>query len=372
MSFDLTPLDLATLSTAAQRALGPGPGRMMASKGMMPLPPADQVAVLYQLSLDTDISISGAARATANGLPEKLLVGTLADTKLDQRVLHFFAGMFADRQAVFDAIVLNPKIADQTIAVLAQKGGAREVDQIAQNEQALLRHPEIIAAMYMNRKARMSTIDRVVELAVRNNVKVPGIACWEEIARALMSDGPSTAEDDAIFQAATAEKGDDSLLTQGDAEAVISEEEAVAVLEKVAKTKVPLDKASVPAKIRLATLGDGPTRATLIRDPLKIVAMAAIKSPGVTESEAARYAANASLPEEVIRHISQKREWTKMYGIKVSLCRNPKTPIPESTKLLPFLREKDLTNISKSRGVPSAVVSQARKLIMQRRGGDKK
>ncbi len=373
MSLELTPLDPQSLSAAAQRALGPGPGRMMASKGMLPLPPADQVAVLYQLSLDGDISISGAAKATANSLPEKLLVGTLADTTLDPRVLHFFAGMFADRPAVFDAIVLNPTIADQTIAVLAQKGGAREVDQIAQNEQALLRHPEIIAAMYMNRKARMSTIDRVVELAVRNEVKVPGIACWDEIARALLSDGPSSPDDDALVAGATSEYSDDAALMQGDADAVISEEEAAAAIEKAAaKAKVPLDKASVPAKIRMATLGDGPMRAQLIRDPLKIVAVAAIKSPAVTDSEAARYAANASLAEEVIRYISQKREWTKLYGVKVSLCRNPKTPIPESTKLLPFLREKDLTNISKSRGVPSAVVSQARKLIMQRRGGDKK
>lgn len=371
MSLDLTPLDVATLSPAAQRALGPGPGRMMASKGMLPLPPADQVAVLYQLSLDADASISGAAKATANSLPEKLLVGTLADTKLDPRVLHFFASMYAEKASVFDAIVLNTRIADQTIAVLAQKGGAREVDQIAQNEQALLRHPEIIAAMYMNRKARMSTIDRVVELAVRNHVKVPGIACWEEISRALMSGGEPNPEDDALFAAATEEAGDDSALTKGDADAVISEEEAAAALEK-AKAKVPINELSVPAKIRMATLGNGSARAILIRDPLKIVAVATIKSPGVTDSEAARYAANASLPDEVIRYISQKREWTKMYGVKVSLCRNPKTPIPESTKLLPFLREKDLTNISRSRGVPSAVVSQARKLIMQRRGGDKK
>jgi hypothetical protein len=371
MSLDLTPLDVATLSAAAQRALGPGPGRMMASKGMLPLPPLDQACVLYQLSLDADASIANAAKATANGMPEKLLVGTLADTKLDPRVLHFFASMFADRPAVFDAIVLNPKIADATIAVLAHKGGPREVDQIAQNEQALLRHPEIIAAMYMNRKARMSTIDRVVELAVRNAVKVPGIACWDEIARALMSGGEPNPDDDALVAAATEGADDDSAITKGDGDAVISEEEAAAALEK-AKAKVPVEKASVPAKIRMATLGNGSVRAILIRDPLKIVAVATIKAPGVTDSEAARYAANASLAEEVIRYISSKREWTKLYGVKVSLCRNPKTPIPESTKLLPFLREKDLTNISKSKGVPSAVVAQARKLQMQRKGGDKK
>ncbi|MCX5745669.1 MAG: hypothetical protein NT062_24600, partial [Proteobacteria bacterium] len=63
---------------------------------------------------------------------------------------------------------------------------------------------------------------------------------------------------------------------------------------------------------------------------------------------------------------------TKMYGIKVSLCRNPKTPVAEVGRMLPFLREKDLQAIAKSRGVSSAVVAQARKLITQRRGGSGK
>ena len=41
--------------------------------------------------------------------------------------------------------------------------------------------------------------------------------------------------------------------------------------------------------------------------------------------------------------------------------------------LMPFLREKDLTNLTKSKGVASAVVAQANKLMSQRRGGrDKK
>jgi hypothetical protein len=368
MSLDLTPLDPTTLSTAAQRALGPGPGRMMASKGMLPLPPADQVAVLYQLSLDSDTILASAAKATAQGLPEKLLVGTLADAALDARILHFFSELFADKAAVFDAIVLNPTASDPTIAVLAARGGAREVDQIAQNEQRLLRYPAIIAAMYMNRKARMSTIDRVVELAVRNNVKVPGIACWDEVARALTGDGGG-ATDDAAFAAVADDltNHDDSALTTGDANQPLSEDET-----ELPEEKGQFRSLSIPAKIRLATLGNGSARAEAIRDPVKLVAVAAIKSPGVTDIEAARYAGNPALAEEVIRYISQKKEWTKLYGVKVSLCRNPKTPIPESMKLLPFLREKDLTNLSKSRGVPSAITAQARKLIMQRRGGPAK
>jgi hypothetical protein len=39
---------------------------------------------------------------------------------------------------------------------------------------------------------------------------------------------------------------------------------------------------------------------------------------------------------------------------------------------MPFLREKDLIILTKSKGVSSAVVAQARKLVMQRRGGGEK
>ena len=91
----------------------------------------------------------------------------------------------------------------------------------------------------------------------------------------------------------------------------------------------------------------------------------------MTEFEAARYASNQNMAEDVIRYISSKREWTKLYGIKYSLCRNPKTPVTEAMRLLPFLRERDLVTLSKSKGVSQSVVAQARKLLMQRRTGGK-
>ena len=367
---DLTPLDPSQLSTAAQRALGPGPGRMMASKGMLPLPPADQVAVLYQLHLDADATIAGAARATAQTLPEKLLIGTLADPTLDPRVLHFFGQSAADKPAVFDVIALNPSVADGTLAMLAAKGDARGVDQLAQNEKRLLSHPEIIAAMYMNRRARMSTIDRVVELAVRNQVRVPGLAAWDEVARALTGSTLSDAKVDAQFDDVVDKLTvDDSEITAGDANQPLSEKDHEI---KDPQKEIPFGELPVAAQIRIATLGNGVARGKAVRSPVKIVALAAIKSPGVTEMEAARYAGNPGLGEDVIRFIAGKREWTKLYGVKVALCRNPKTPISESTKMMPFLRERDLTAVGNSRGIPSAVVSQAKKLIMQRKGGDKK
>jgi len=336
----------------------------MAARGMMPLPPLDQLFVLFQLALDADTGIAQAARATAGGLPEKLLSGTLADPTIDPRVLDYFGQLAADKPSVFETVVLNPSANDETIATLAVRADARAIDLIAQNEQRLLRHPEIIAAMYMNRRARMSTIDRVVELAVRNNVRVPGLAAWDEVARALTG-GLSSSNDDSIFDQVVAPI-DDSAITAGDAEQALPEDE---VLPEVEAKKVPFRDLPVSAKIRAATLGDAFVRAAALRDPLRMVAMAAIKSPGVTDIEAARYAGNQVLSEDVIRYIATKREWTKVYGVKVSLCRNPKAPVAETSRLLPFLREKDLQALIKSKGVPSAVVAQARKLQLSRRGG---
>ena len=369
-----TPLDVATLSPAAQKALGPGPAKMMAARGMAPLPPADQVAVLYQLTLDADQNIANSARATAQGLPDKLLGGALGDAKLDPRVLDLFATLVGEKPAAFDALVQNPSVADDTIAVLAGKAGSREVDRIAANEQRLLRHPQIISAMYLNKHARMSTVDRAVELAVRNNVRVPGLVAWDEIARSLQGGSPASSTDDALFSiAADAVEGEDAMLTQGDAEQAMEGDEDHLDQAALDKTKeVPIDKLSIPGKIRLATLGNAFARATLIRDPIKMVSSAAIKSPGVTEFEAARYAANQALSEDVIRFIANKREWTKLYGTKYALCKNPKTPVTDVMRMMPFLREKDLVSLTKSKGVASAVVAQARKLLMQRRSGSQK
>jgi hypothetical protein len=69
--------------------------------------------------------------------------------------------------------------------------------------------------MYMNRRARMSTIDRVVELAVRNQVRVPGLAAWDEVARALTGE-PMPPVDDELFDAVVGVQRDDSPLTAGD------------------------------------------------------------------------------------------------------------------------------------------------------------
>jgi hypothetical protein len=363
---------IARLSPAAQKALAPGPGRMMAARGLLPLPrPAELATVLYQLAV-SDSNVASGANATADGMPEKVLAGALGDPDIDPLVLDWLAPRARKSPALFEALVLSPRVADETIVWLAASGGVREVDLLADNEQRLLRCPDIIAAMYANPQARMSTVDRAVELAVRNNVKVTGISAWDELVR-VMAGGTAEApaDTDAAFaQAMTgiADVSDASVVAASADESfeiAEGEDKKPAVDEK----KVPINKLSVPAKMRLAALGNAFARSLLIRDPMRLVAVAAIKAPGVSDLEVAKYAGNHALDNDVIRYIAGRRDWTRLYGIKKSLCMNPKTPIAESSKMLIHLRDNDLRMLAKSKGVPSAVVAQVRKLIAQRSGG---
>jgi hypothetical protein len=380
MSLARTPLDITALSAAAQKALGPGPGKMMASRGMVPLPPKEQAQVLYQISLDADVALMAAARATAQGLPETMLATIAGDAGLDARVLDFFSDFVLERINAFDALVLNPTTADQTVVILAKRGAAREIDLIAQNEQRLLRCPDIIGAMYLNPKARMSTVDRAVELAVRNQVKVNAVAGWEDIARVITHAGHAgpagsttvaIAESDALFASVAA------VCTTPDGESPGGE--IVEVLEDDATVddggiavvdgkKVPIDRLSLPQKIRLASMGNAFARNILVRDPLKIVAVAAIKNAGVTDFEAGKYARNTTLCDDVIRYIASKREWTAKQEVVKALCFNPKCPVPDAGRLIPFLRDRDLKDLAKSKGIAGVLVAQAKNLIA-RRGG---
>jgi hypothetical protein len=376
-ALDHTPLDPTRLSPAAQKALAPGATRMMAARGLVPLPRAGELlSVLYQLALEVDASLAQAARSSAEALPEKILADALADAALDPRVLDWIAPRCVPAPVLFDALVAAPAIADETVASLAAVGDARAIDLIATNEQRLLRSPAIIAAMYNNARARMSTVDRAVELAIHNKVRVDGIAAWDELVKILQAGGGSGVDDEAFAQAvAGLAEVDVTPLTTGDAEAAQLGPDGE-VLQVTAPTvddkKVPISKLNVAGKIRLATVGNAAARALLVRDPMKMVAVAAIQAQGVTDIEAARYAGNAGLCDDVIRYIASRREWTRLYGVKVSLIMNPKTPLPEVARMLPHLRDKDLRNVAKSKGIPSAVAAQARKLISQRTPGAKK
>jgi len=124
---------------------------------------------------------------------------------------------------------------------------------------------------------------------------------------------------------------------------------------------------TVAQRIGVAMKGSREERAILIRDPNKIVAVAVLSSPKMTENEIEGIAKMASISEEVLRIIANNRAWTKRYSIIVALARNPKTPVAISMNLLGRLSERDLRAISTDKNVPEALRITARQKIVLNR-----
>jgi hypothetical protein len=121
---------------------------------------------------------------------------------------------------------------------------------------------------------------------------------------------------------------------------------------------------TVAQRIGLAMKGSREERAILIRDSNKLVSVAVLSSPKMTEPEIEAVAKMGSISEEILRMIANNRAWTKRYGIVVALAKNPKTPVAISMNLLARLTEKDIRAISTSRNVPEPLRIAARQKIV--------
>ena len=121
---------------------------------------------------------------------------------------------------------------------------------------------------------------------------------------------------------------------------------------------------SVAQRLSLAMKGSREERAILIRDPNKIVGIAVLSSPKLSESEVESIAKMASVSEELLRVIAHTRAWIKNYLIVLALAKNPKTPVALSMNLLSRLNERDLRMLSTDRNVPDVVRLTARRKIV--------
>ena len=125
---------------------------------------------------------------------------------------------------------------------------------------------------------------------------------------------------------------------------------------------------NVAQRIALAMKGSREERAILIRDPNKIVGVAVLSSPKMTENEIENIAKMASVSDELLRIIANTRAWMKRYGVAVALAKNPKTPVAISMNLLSRLSDKDLRQISTDRNVPEILRITARqKLVLDKK-----
>jgi hypothetical protein len=91
-----------------------------------------------------------------------------------------------------------------------------------------------------------------------------------------------------------------------------------------------------------------------------------LKNPRITEGEVLAVAKNKSTQEELIRIITQNREWMKNYAIKQALVVHPRVPLVQALRYMSVLSERDLKLLAKSRDVSQAIVNNARRMLNAR------
>jgi hypothetical protein len=135
----------------------------------------------------------------------------------------------------------------------------------------------------------------------------------------------------------------------------LSEEEAGSLYHRILNM-------GVAEKVKLAFMGNKEARNILVRDPIKLVSVAVVKSPKIREDEIEAISKSRQVCEDVLRQIASTKEWSKSYQIKLNLANNSKTPLPISMKFLSHFREPDLRKLAKSKNIPQALATQARRL----------
>jgi hypothetical protein len=372
------PVDIAKLPVPAQRILdggAPMPLRQLAAKGIAPgLRPVDALTVLTLLAESDQPELAQQAQATLDDIPGPLLTGALSGV-LPAGVLDVIAPRYAGSAAVMEKIIRQAEITADTIANVATLASEAVSELIAVNEELLIRNPAIIERLYMNKATRMSTADRLIELAVRHGIELGGIPAFHEAAQAIQGEllaepTPEPAPEDVLFKELeeTAEQIKLDIDNLEDVAVLDKETGEEVVEEKFLPLHAKLVSMSISQKIRRAMLGTSSERMLLVRDKNKLVSSAAIRSPKTQDNEVVMISNSRNVSDEVLRIIATNRDWTKSYQVKLNLVMNPRTPFAFQARMLPYLRESDMKTVAKSKNVSAAVASLARQALERKKG----
>lgn len=368
-------IDLTQLPAPAQKLLGPGappPARLMAAKGIVPgLKPGDVVTVVVALTGADDPKLAEAARDTLGKLPPPMLAGALS-ADLQAPVVEVLAEVYAENAEVVEKLLRLPRITAAALEGLADRADERIGELIATNEQALLANPTVIEKLYMNKRVRMSTADRLLELAVRNGLELK-LAAYKEAAAAIKNEllaeaGEEPTPDDVLF-AETEQLAQASEIEGEDDTHEVDDEGEEHLKDKFKPLYAQIAMMTVSQKIRRAQVGTAAERLLLVRDTNRLVAVAAVKSPAMRENEAVMISANRSVGEEVLREIARNREFTRSYQVKLNLVRNPRCPFTFASGFVTQLRDNELRDLAKNKNVPSAVQQAARNQLERKKAG---
>lgn len=399
---DAIPFDRLGIPEPLRARLGPEAPvtpKIALARGLVPTSPDVQIAVCYALVLDGNHEVSAAAAETLRGLPYRQLSAALSE-RTHPKILEYLAE-FRPPELELDLKLLRLRALNtRTARLIARRADAYLCDEIARNQERLLLSPEVVVELHANPNATDAVLERAVEFlrleadlpplpAVRpfRANEAPAVEAKVE-APARFLDLDAAAEVEAALaglpspalQEASGHQGGGAFadrltmelgrfaydfVDEADFHSLLlmdfSEKGGASQEEKKSLVRL-IAEMNVTQKIKLAFLGNKEARAILIRDRIKSVPTAVIRSGRLTDGEAVLYAGDRNLSRDVIRQLSMAKEYTRKYPVQVALVNNPKTPPAVAMGFLKNLTKKDLQNTARNKNISSVLANLAYKM----------
>jgi hypothetical protein len=357
---------------------------------------------------------------TLAGWDETTSVAAAADRATSAEVLGYFASVGNLRTCLLPALAENLSVNEESLDGLASSG-ARSVVEILLASQRVMNSTRLLRALHSNPVLRpnelaeigkklaereadaaegesipeIETPNEEVESAVKKYLEVnakelaaekdrpfQGVGIthdelhWHEadavepaeVAGTIGAEpsgaatpgaaGTSAATTDATTDAMRA-AAKAAMAAKAKKHPVLGEAKRDSTLQKIAK----LD---ITGRIALAMRGNKEDRTILIRDSTKLVALAVLDSPKISDAEVEKIALQKNVLETVLRAIPMKRKFAKNYNIMRNLVYNPRTPLDASLGLMKQLLTRDLKNLSENKEVSETVRKTATRMFKQK------
>jgi hypothetical protein len=396
-----------------------------AARGALHVPPQEMIEILVYLATQTKI-FAERARLTLAGWDEDSSRAAAADPRTPKEVLAYMIAPGNLRPTLLPALLENPAVSEQSLAELAATASRYMLETLVSSPRmnqsqtiltSLSSNPHLNPTQSAAIAEKLSTFEPPAATPETKTAASPEIKVPAESAKPAAPAGTASPEvasgdvpeetvvayltDHAAEISAEADKpfqpigGMEELASVASApveepppapaetqtEAVAS---SAAIGAAVAARRSPVKKAllsledqrgsalqkinrlDIKGRIQLAMKGSKEERSILIRDGTKVVALAVLESPKITDSEVEKFANQKNVLETVLRGIALKRRFIKQYAIMRNLTFNPRTPIDVSLALIKHLLTPDLRNLSGNKEVSDTVRKMATRMLRQK------
>jgi hypothetical protein len=401
------------------------PSNMMqfAAKGALQVPPDENLEILVYLAKHNMV-FGHVARMTLAGWDEKASLAAASDPKTAREVLDYFIAPDNLRPKLLPALLENPSIPESVLAKVAVSASREAIDTMLQSSrvraavgvlESLRANPYMQAeqssflASLLNAgqtqpppipaegepkvdEAVESKTDQPVEEQVQAAIDDAAEVPDETISAYLAEHAAEiAAEHDKPFQPVGGivdllgtdyfPVSENKQMTEiAGAEQAAAESASAAATPGPSKPAVAVpaqpaqrdntvqkvNRLDVKGRIQLAMKGNKEERSLLIRDGTKVVALAVLDAPKLSDGEVERFALQKNVLEAVLRQIPLKRRFMKNYIVVRNLVSNPRTPLDLGLGLMKHLHIQDLKNISNNKEISETVRKLAMKMYKQK------